>query len=101
VTRRPPRHLTRRQALALLVLTVHGTAWLAVAVAWPSVRAVLVCLSSYLAALAALALVLSTGRTGRRWRCADCDTWNGPQDGNCYVCFSSRRQDARPGGGRP
>ncbi|MFJ9101147.1 hypothetical protein ACIRJM_22080 [Streptomyces sp. NPDC102405] len=98
MTRRPPRHLTRRQALALLILAVHGTAWLAVALAWPSLRAVLVCLSSYLATLAALALVLNTGN---RWRCADCDTWNGPADSACHCCAGTRRQDVRPGGGRP
>ncbi|MFF0164021.1 hypothetical protein ACFYRY_42020 [Streptomyces sp. NPDC005263] len=94
---RPRHRLTRRQALAVLILTVHGTAWLAVALAWPSLRAVLVCLSSYLAALAALALVLSAGS---RWRCADCDTWNGPADSACHCCAGTRRQAARPGGER-
>lgn len=63
--RRPPRRLTVREASAVLVLTVHATAWLAVSIVQPSVPTVLTCLSAYGAALATLALVLTAGRDGR------------------------------------
>ncbi|MET7738359.1 hypothetical protein ABZT02_44895 [Streptomyces sp. NPDC005402] len=57
---RPPRRLAVRQAAAVLVLAVHGTAWLVVALIQPSLPSLLTCLSAYGAALATLALFLTT-----------------------------------------
>ncbi|MGW3910558.1 hypothetical protein ACWEBX_03385 [Streptomyces sp. NPDC005070] len=56
---RSPRHLTVRQAGFLGLLAVHGTVWLLIAMVAPSLHAILTCLSSYLAVLAALSLLLS------------------------------------------
>ncbi|WP_461712326.1 hypothetical protein [Streptomyces sp. DSM 41013] len=57
----PPRRLTVRDAAAVLLLTVHATAWLAVSIVQPSVSTALTCLAAYGAALATLALLLTTG----------------------------------------
>ncbi|MFK0064212.1 hypothetical protein ACIQTN_33940 [Streptomyces werraensis] len=62
--RRPPRRPAVRDLAAVLVLTVHATAWLAVALLQPSAPAVLTCLAAYGAALATVALVLSAGARG-------------------------------------
>lgn len=92
----PPR-LTRGQVAFLALLVLHGTGWLAAMIVQPSIRTGAICLSSYLAVLAALALLLS-GRQAvggkRRRRCGDCDTWNGPDDGECIVCGGNRWQAA-------
>ncbi|MFJ9662901.1 hypothetical protein ACIRPR_33740 [Streptomyces griseoflavus] len=59
--RRPSRWMPVRDAAAVLVLTAHATAWLAVALLQPSAAAVLTCLAAYGAVLATVALVLSAG----------------------------------------
>ncbi|MEV0469043.1 hypothetical protein [Streptomyces prunicolor] len=96
MTGRTPKRLTRHQAVFLTLLTLHAAFWLVLALIQPSLRVILISLSSFLAVLAALALVLSVGkmRDGQRWRCADCDTWNNP--GPCICCDGTRRRDARP-----
>lgn len=93
--------LTRRKTAFLALLVLHGTGWLAAMIIQPSIRSGLICLSSYIAVLAALALFLSGreavgGKRRQRRRCGDCDTWNGPDDDECMVCGGNRWQPARP-----
>ncbi|MCX4482169.1 hypothetical protein OOK44_38175 [Streptomyces cellulosae] len=57
--RRPPRRVPVRDLAGVLLLTVHGTAWLALCAVQPSVSTALGCLAAYGAALATLALALT------------------------------------------
>lgn len=66
MTGRPPKRLTRRQTAALALLTAHATLWLVIMIVRPSLHAGLICLSSYLAVLAALALLLTAHEAVRR-----------------------------------
>lgn len=62
---RQPRRLTVQQAGLVVLLAMHGAVWLVIAIMSPSVRAVLISLSSYLAALATVGMVLSATDTAR------------------------------------
>nr|WP_252981036.1 hypothetical protein [Streptomyces chartreusis] len=61
----PRRRLTVQQAVFLLVLTAHGSVWLGIMIIAPSLQAVLIMLSSYLAVLATLGLLLSARDAAR------------------------------------
>lgn len=104
MTGRLPKRLTRHQVVFLTLLILHAAFWLVLALIQPSLRVILICLSSFLAVLAALALVLTVGGSSdlkrwRRWRCADCDTWNAPGEGctpvdaPCICCGGTRRRE--------
>ncbi|MFJ9745753.1 hypothetical protein [Streptomyces chartreusis] len=62
---RPPRRFTMQQAVFLLLLTAHGSVWLGIMIVAPSVQAVLIMLSSYLAVLATFGLLLSATDAAR------------------------------------
>jgi hypothetical protein len=64
--RRPAYRLTIRAQVAVLVLSVHATAWLVVSMLLPSVPVLLVCLAAYGAAgVTFVALLLESGRNDR------------------------------------
>ncbi|MEV5526365.1 hypothetical protein [Streptomyces prunicolor] len=66
MTGRPPKRLTRQQIGFLALLTVHAAFWLTIMIVWPSLHVGLICLSSFLAALAAVALALSVHGAARQ-----------------------------------